>query len=626
MNWYKKAQQGLLSYPYGQHPEGVSQKVNPVSVDPETGQNIYKCHSCGELVLEENTEWYKDIEGEGENLQLPQYNKERISQALTEMAQYLSPFLQQLFNYIQENNLEEKRNDTYDYGFRSALQRWEIQVPQLQNIANNYPEFTEICSFQGPYQSFGLGTICKLLNTIEINGATLLDLEEFIRNPTKEAELLLEYSNKQFNIKYSVPVCEKCYEGFKTCNLCDKVIPPGQNKYPVTYDDEYVICEKCIEEGNADVCISCGKADSSEDMIFQEDEGYICSDCYKKGSSEKIEWAENVISNLDIPVGKNNPISGKALNNLDEFLRRYIRKYGNNYLDYKEYGKLLHMAKKSGLTSGATDYLETIGMSYNSRKDSYSHNEIIDILNDIDNSLDAQEYMKKQYPDLKNYQDIPFDIDIVESFSKRKQGFTITITPSNEFFNYAETKYPAIRSIWDKMSDTPHHNGTLAYARCAYEGGNNLVINNLQRDADFDNYISRTPHSGQISREAAKWLDTQTKQWDIFLLNLIKAIAISENISAYLTTFDQQKSKWGNLPIHKSKRIYKEVPERMGFPLEEQHDSENLMEEGGIYDAPMYQIANIKNWYKTAKIIFSRKKIMKRYKIANNNFFSGKNK
>ena len=50
MNWYKKAQQGLFFYPYGEEPERLTKKVLPVSVDTETGQNIYKCHNCGKYL------------------------------------------------------------------------------------------------------------------------------------------------------------------------------------------------------------------------------------------------------------------------------------------------------------------------------------------------------------------------------------------------------------------------------------------------------------------------------------------------------------------------------------------------------------------------------------------------
>jgi len=118
-----------------------------------------------------------------------------------------------------------------------------------------------------------------------------------------------------------------------------------------------------------------------------------------------------------------------------------------------------------------------------------------------------------------------------------------------------------------------------------------------KRDADFDNFVSRSS-SGLIETEmgeGAKWIDNATKNWDVFLLDIIKAMCISENINAYLTTFDQQKQKWSNLPIHKSKKTYQEVPEQMGFQLEDPED-ESLFEDRGGGEA--YRVAN---WYKKIK-------------------------
>ncbi|GAH18135.1 unnamed protein product, partial [marine sediment metagenome] len=123
MNWYKRAQQSLMFYPYGTEPSEQSEKVRPIFTDKQTKENVYQCNLCGEDVLEEDVEkWYTDKD-EGENVQykMPPYNYENILQAITQVSQYLLPFYNQLQQYIQDENLESKRNDTYDYGFRSAL-------------------------------------------------------------------------------------------------------------------------------------------------------------------------------------------------------------------------------------------------------------------------------------------------------------------------------------------------------------------------------------------------------------------------------------------------------------------------------------------------------------------------
>jgi hypothetical protein len=604
MGWYKIAQQGLLFYPHGVEPAGNREKVPPSYIDPSTKEKFYQCNICKQTVPEDTiAEWFTNIEEDkGSSYQLPQYNEERILQGLIEISQYLLPFYNQLQDYIKKENLESKKNETYDYGYNTALTRWEVQVPQLQTIIQKYPELIDICNYQSSQYNWNKN-LCWLIrnSNSEINGEILEKLSDFILNPQSMLSELASSSKEKFNIPYLLPVCEDCFEDLTKCESCQKPIFPGDRRYKTTWSDTDFICEECIEQGNLDICMECGLADTPEDMHYLEDEGSVCSDCYKNMSSGRIEWAEDTISDLDIPVGKNYPVSKKSLDTLNNFLSRYIKKYGDKELNLQEWGRLTHLSKKSGLPEGALEYLDFIGESYDSKKDSYSHDNISDILKDIENNIEAQDYMKEQYPNLSSYKDLPFDIDVVDNYSHKKQGFTITITPSKSFFDYAEKKYPGIRNVWDKMSRTPHHSDVLAYARCAYEGGDALVINNLQRDADFENYLSSAGGYSGERAETAKWLDTQTKQWNVFLLNLVRAMAISKDISAYLTTFDQQKEKWGNLPIHKSTKTYKEVPEQMGFELSDADNASGLVEDGSYYNEEMYQLAkDMGNWFKKA--------------------------
>jgi hypothetical protein len=605
MNWYKHSQQQMLFYPFDKSPSETSQKVAPISVDPNTKENIYQCHKCNRPVLESEANWYKDVEGEGESLQLPEYDEQRISQAFMEIAQYLTPFYNQLQEYIKKEHLESPRDDPYSYSFDSTLRRWEVQIPQLNSIINKYPEIQDICAYKNTYGHFNSKDICSLINGgLEINGKMLNDLSDFIQSPTNFVKEITNVSQRQFNIDFLVPTCSECFQDFQKCEVCSKVITPDQQSYPVTWDDRDRVCEKCVEDGHVDLCGSCGKADYSDEMSYSEDLGFTCSKCTKERSDESIEWAEQMISQLDIPVGKNYPISGKKLNNLDSFLTTYIKKYGDNELNDKEYGRITHLAKKSRLSPASMEYLNFVESSYDQSSSQNKWTKVSDLLNDIHNSVEAQDYMTNQYPELSSYQDLPFDINVVESYSRSKSGFTITITPSQTFFDYAKTKYPQIEKVWQVMSQTPHHGGSLAYARCGYEGGDSIVINNLQRDADYDNYEKKDRNVSGGGLEAARWIDGVTKHWDVFLLNLVKSIAISSDKSAFLTTFDQQKKKWGNLPIHKSKSTYEKVPEQMGFPLNDPTGgASGLVEEHSMYDEPMYQIANdiAMNWYKRAQ-------------------------
>ena len=603
MNWFKKAQQSLMFYPYGSEPNQQGERVRPISFDQERQENVYECADCGEPVLEEDVEkWYTDkAQKEDVSYNMPPYNYDNILQSITQVSQYLLPFYNQLQQYIKDENLESKRNDTYDYGFRSALGSWEVQVPQLPEILRSSQGLMDICSFQN--NGYSNNEICSLFNTTEISGSKLNDLSDIILNPEQEAKKFMEYSGKQFEIPKKYPLCYDCFGDMIKCEFCDEQIFPDDRKYQTTWSDTDYACEKCIENGHADTCIECGKADSQDSMHWREDEGMICSDCHQDLGEKSTDWAKEQITNLDILVGKNLPISPKVLSSLSTFLERYVEKYGNNVLNNKEWGRLSYLSKKSGLPQGAIEYLDFIEKTYVPESDSYASENVQDILGDINNNIEAQGYMKEQYPNLKSYQDLPFDIKVMSSYSNDMPGFTIGITPSKDFFDFAEKKYPNIKNIWDKMGQTPHHNGTLAYARCAFDMGNNLVINNLQRDADYDNFISQSFRgANEEDKIAAKWLDITTKNWDSFLLNLVKTMCISKNINAYLTTFDQQKSKWGNLPIHKSRKTYEEVPERMGFPLSDpEYGASGLVERGGYGD--MYQVANNigMNWFKRAQ-------------------------
>ncbi|KKM71642.1 hypothetical protein LCGC14_1428620, partial [marine sediment metagenome] len=312
MNWYKQAQQGLLFYPWNKSPNDITQNIRPKGVDSETGENIYTCHQCGEDVLESDANWYREQEQPGENLQLPSYNQQQITQGITEITQYLGSFLPQLDQYIKEQNLESKRNSQYDYGFQSSLLGWEIQVPQLPNIINKYPALGDICAYEG--RGYWRESICNLIKqpSSEINGKTLDELREIISNPSSIIEEYNQYSGQKFEIDYNVPVCEECWEGYDKCEFCDKIIPPGQTKYETTWDEGQYVCDECIENGRADICMECSKADSSDDMHYQENiSGSVCSDCYKGKSAESIEWAEEAVSNLNIPICKNLPIDRK---------------------------------------------------------------------------------------------------------------------------------------------------------------------------------------------------------------------------------------------------------------------------------------------------------------------------
>ena len=575
MNWYKIAQQSLMFYPWENPPGETSEKVKPYT-SPNTGKFSYKCHSCGKEITEEEIgTWFKNKELK-QKYNLPNYNPDLIIQGFTEIANYLRPF------YDQYQKSQEGRTESWGHS-------WEVQVPGLISIINKYPIIIELMNVFGTHNSYYLQKIFS--GSEELSGHDLEAVKDLIENPVEKANELIQTSGQTIEIAKEVPLCEECTEGLNRCTSCNEIIKPDGNSYPAVWDDTEKYCENCIESGRANVCSNCLKADSTDDMHYREDEGYICDECYKGQTKEHIEWASDVISNLDIPIGKNYPTSEKSINNVNEFIKRYSNKRGNKNLTEEEWERILYMANKSRMSEASLNYL-------NNLKDLKGPTSTIsDILQDIENNVEAQGYIKERYPGIKNFHDLPFDIEVVENYNNDIPGFTVAITPSDKFFERAEKEKPGITSVWKRMSHTPHHPGYLAYARCAYDGGDNIVINNLQRDADYDNYKARSIAGGTGRDEEARWLDNRTKHWDVFLLDLLKSLGISEDKSVFLTTFDQQKKKWGNLPVHKSKKTYQQVPEQMGMSLEDPDNVYDLVEQG--VGNTMYQVAN--NWYKRIK-------------------------
>ena len=594
MNWYKKSQQGLMFYFWDKSPQETSEKVKPY-IDPITNESHYKCHHCGNEITEDEVGlWFINKEGRGQQYNLPEYDPNLVIQGFTEISNYLKPFYNQYQEYIKS-----KETETEGQGYGGTWgHSWEAQTPGLESILNKYPIISELFNLYGSYSGWYLQKIMK--GAEELNGYDLDGASDIINNPTEIANKFIKNTRETFEIPNEVPLCEECAESLEKCTSCDKIIKPGENSYPAVWSDTEKYCEDCIENGRADVCSNCGLADSQEDMHYREDEGYICKTCYEEQAGKHIEWASDVISKLNIPIGKNYPTNRQALDNIYQFMDRYINKYKNekNVLTEKEWERIYYLAKKSRLPESSFEYLE--GLKEGLTEESTVSN----ILEDIKNNINAQDYIKNKYPGIKNFNDLPFDINVEENYIADLHGFTITITPSDKFLERAEKSKPGITKIWNIMSKTPHHPGTLAYARCAYDEGDSIVINNLQRDADFENYKSKAEYYGKEGKdfyqkdiEAAKWLDNKTKYWNVFLLDLLKSFGISEDKNVFLTTFDQQKDKWGNLPVHKSKKTYQEVPEQMGMPLEE-HDVPDLVERSTLYRSPMYQVAN---WYKKLK-------------------------
>lgn len=576
MNWYKISQQHLLFNPFEKqkYHGWESSKVEPLYMDKSDSQWVWQCWECKKPVKQiEIDNWIPMSENK---FFYPRVDKNRLNSFLQELASIMNPIIQQYNSWRTSNPTSSS------YGY-------EVQAPpalktlksKYQELFDNFNDFKDISSFP----------IGNIFNQDEYNG----NLIEYSKGKELNIDVIMnEIQGENFTVPILHPICDECAEKYSKCNYCDRAILPNERKWQTTYDDDEYACERCIDSGRAEICTECGKAESTDSVHFIGGEGDyqpVCDKCFEFRWGKTISWAEQEFAELDLPIGKNKPVSDKVINSLLGFFKRYGEKYG---YDDNNWERIFHLLKKSGMT---VEVEELLNFYKGDEKKPF------EIIEDLKSSLKAQEYIKERYPAMKNFKDIPFEIGIVQSYFKDKDGFTVTLTPHNSFFEWASKKFPTIKNIWNIMKDTPHHKGVLAYARCSVdEGRKNLVINNLQRDADFERYLAEMGE-GQGS-EGARWIDGETKNWEVFLLDIIKSFCIKNEINAYLTSFDQQKQKWARLPIHKARRSYKEIPEMMGFSLENPGEGiSDLIEDrgGDLYERDMYRVAQKYNWYRFIK-------------------------
>lgn len=585
MNWYKISQdQHMLFNPWQRGHDNITEKINP-SRQLEDGTDVYQCQSCGKEVMENDVaKWYLPQDSKTRNYIPPDYTTDQIRNVFFPLSELLKPYLNEFNKWVNESS-----------EFRSPYS-WEMQAPDvLEYVRNNQFMLSEVCS---RILSFHRNSPpCSLLNfNGEFNGDDLKNLSSFVENPENSVNEFINKMTDSITTSVTVPLCEECLGDLKTCDSCSEPIAEDTQWFESTWGTE--ICEECIEGGSYSICTQCGKADSQEDMHYVEDDGDYCDECYKGLEGESVEWAQGVLSNLDIPIGKNLPVKRKALENVNNFLGMYSQKFDtDSSLTEDEVGKLLHVAKKSGLNEAAMQYLDHLVKSKKT---------VEEVGEAVDGNIEAQDHMKSLYPNLKNFEDLPVDVEVTSNYLQEIPGFTITITPNDEFFEWAEKKNPGAKAAWNIISDTPHHPRTLAYVRCAYDGGDEIVINNLQRDADLDNFREKVKHhpglSGMVDQrleQSAIWLNQVTKHWDTFLIHLISSMAKSEDKKAYLTSAEMQEDKWSRTPEFKNRRTYNDVPQAMGFDEGEEPIS-SLIERG--VSGHMWQVAQNMNWYKKAQM------------------------
>lgn len=600
MNWFKKAQQGLLFLPWEQHSQ--VEKINPIGFDDENNP-IYRCNMCKNTIKETDEEIVWILKEDTSHQQYDiKFNIENIKKGMEAIYNYLYPIYNKFKNDIKQ--MDQESSGWWERTIR--LERMEYQTPQLPAIINQNQSLKDVSLYKVK-EWYNTNHLFSLISNppLEIKGSFLSNIDSFMENPQTEINRLIEdieYDKTKISIKTKVPLCENCQGELNKCDICSKPIPLNAKQYK-SVDEMNIFCQDCLDEGKVETCLDCGLADYLDSMQYIEDSGrMICELCINKRTNQSIQWAEETIKKINIPTGSSLPFSKKELNILHDFTKKYIDKYGNKIFDEKEWGRFNYLAKKARLPEICFEYLQGFA---NIKKERGEEGNIFFastsvLLEELSNVVSAQNYIEKKYPNIKNYIDVPYEIDVTQSYKQGIPGFSITITPSQDFFEYAQNKFKDIdiNDAWNKISNTPHHPGTLAYARCGFDG-EKLVINNLQRDADYDYLMTGRVsllHRNKLS-EFVRWMDKATKYWDVFLIDIIKAICMAGDIKGYITTFDQQKRKWGLLPIHKAKKTYEKVPELMDLDLED-HKAEHLTEDGVSMDEEMYRVAKLISQFK----------------------------
>lgn len=579
MNWFKQGQQGLLFYPWEKSPEESFVHNEPISKDDQ-GNPLHECFKCKNKFRKEHLHSVSGKNNVNSSFYLP-YKEEEIRKGFFEIHQYLLS----IYNQFLEKSKDPKFNKAF----------WEVSGAPLTSIIRNNQKLSDFASYS--YTQFNTLLSLILSPPSKIYPQTLKSLEYFLTEPEKVINHIVSYSplkNKNtFNTQAEEILCTNCFAESQKCKVCKTPIYPNEIKYETAWSQRDFICNKCIDDGQAEICDMCEKAEVMRDITRISNNESVCPSCLEKKKEEGFNRVESIVSTLNLPIGKNIPISEKELKNISDFMHRYVQKYGEIKITEKESERIVYMSQKAGLSQSSIEYLKIMLQIE-------EHESISSLIEQVSNNIKAQEYIKTRYPNIK-YKDSPYIIEVIPSYNQEDNspGFTIAIRPNDLFFSYISKKFPYVdtEKIWMDMSNTHHHQDYLAYARCGYLSSGSLIINNLQRDSDTNSYLEKNRWPSEEQLEVVKWIDSSTENWDIFLIDIIRAICISEDANGFLTTFNHQKKKWDNLPIYKAKKTYQDVPERMGFEEVDSDDQTYVINEGK--DSDMYQIANYyMNWFK----------------------------
>jgi hypothetical protein len=396
-----------------------------------------------------------------------------------------------------------------------------------------------------------------------------------------------------FKDDYLAPICLECAENiFEKCTDC--------NSY--NFEDQISsfhgnrICSSCMDDWSS--CDDCGDMVRSEDMHYNEEEGEsYCEDCYPKHARTAIDTDD-----FDDPhdLASQEPIflSGNK-QNLEKLMSAieglWSKTKGGPPLKLKQ--DFINIFKANGIkedeakiiinTLDSSDTIwETAGLIGESDFKNYLEKYVAAIKNyishqenfyskyplAIDQSTRTENiYSGKKIEILKNYQPMPVKYEYAEAHRGSSSSFVIKMMPADTLLDQAEVLFPGLgKESWKYFSKagTQHYPGCIAYARISYDG-DNLVIDNLQRDADLNNarpdeYKARfsDPAKAEMAEKALRWWDKRTSKWYVQFTDYLINFAKNNSKKLYLTNFDTQKRKWTRIP-DRNAEVYDNLPEEL---------------------------------------------------------------
>ena len=354
-------------------------------------------------------------------------------------------------------------------------------------------------------------------------------------------------------------VCPDCAGDYRRCESCESII--NIENEPYTVANEEIYCEDCAPENENDF------------MQLERDLNNAVGDSPAEGPS------------MYIPLNKAS--LDKILNMLNPIFKKY-NKPGARTLSPKVSRNVEAMIDRIKINDDEKEFIKAFLFSPIDEQNilqmvklrlliNYSE-EMNSVLQNITDKYLISSKTKR----LKKYRPMSVSFDVIEPRDPAKyNSFVVIMNPTDDMIRASKDIFGLIGPIaFDLMSGIEgwgavHHDGSIAYARIGNIDGE-WVIENLQRDADYQNFLRAFTRSNKYYNEtynsemhkAAKWWDKQTSNWATQLIFAIMELAKTSGVRLYLTPFYVQKNKWGSIP-EKSRDVYDGIPSELAYARKE---------------------------------------------------------